>query len=289
MDLTGSDIVLAAIVAVAGVIIGAKVQRAARFIYPTDFLTIGILAAVAADCILSVTGIDRMWYVPLLLGYVVGYLVVGRTSYVMVWETSLAEKTVRLSPWVIWHENGGTFLQEQKNSALFRRLFLGVRHDVVSNVPLDDDWTTDSKYPAFPRFVRPAIVAESVRTTWQEQHVIWKIGTKHYVTEIDVAYAGAVSKIQLAQDEDCLGRMQKQNNKLIAEIHGLRAQQGPALMEMALRLEQRKTSAAPVNRMYDLIRCEPDSRTKNKMNREQPKEDDVDGGDEDQGRPQTQP
>jgi hypothetical protein len=113
------------------------------------------------------------------------------------------------------------------------------------------------KYPAFPLFRRCVVVAEAVDTWWEPQHLFWKFSAKHYVTNIQIAYAGTVSKLQLAQDEDSLKEMQDQNNRLIREIRNLRNQQGLALMEMELRMEQARLAAKPVNRMFEMLSRRP--------------------------------
>ena len=249
-----TTILISTAVAILGVIIGAKVQKACRFIYPMDAITISVSLFILTDSIVSITPIDPFWYLPFIAGYVAGYLVVGRTSYVMVWTMSLAAKHVDMNPWVTWTENGRTFLQEQSNRALFRRILFGVKHEIVSDVPLDSDWVVDAKYPLFPLFSRPTVVAENVVTTASKVHLFWRFHALSYTTHVSVAYAGSVSKMQLTQDEQALRMMQEQNTDLINTVHELTSQQGPMLMEMALRLEQEITSTTPANRMYELVK-----------------------------------
>lgn len=252
MDLL-TVIAVSTAVALGGVLVGAKVQKAARFIYPVDLMTIGIIAVMMADAMIRIAPWDPYWYLPFGLGYAVGYLVVGRTSYVMVWETSLANKRVQMHPWVLWEESGRTYIQEQTQRALLRRLICGVKHEVISDVPLDTQWVVEAKYPLFPEFVRPTVVVESIDTNWSMEHWFWKFGVRRYVTTVDVAYAGTVSKMQLAQDEMFLRVLQRQNAQLVSELRDFQARQGPALMEMVLRMEQGIEGTSPVNRMYDLI------------------------------------
>lgn len=249
-------------IALLGVIVGAKVQKAAKFIFPYDALTLTICGFCLVDCVFELFSFDKFWYLPFLLGYATGYLVVGRTSYLMIQTVSLSEKTMISDPWVMWEEDGRMYTQKQSNVALFRRLFLGVKHEVRTNAPLDDDWIVTTKIPLFPIISKPTVIAEEVVTSWTPVHVFWKFHTKQYTTEIILAYGGMVSKLQLAQDERYLQKMQQQNTDLVAAVHELRGQQGPMLMEMALRLEQKITSTAPVNRMFDLISRNPKKKKK---------------------------
>lgn len=241
-------------IALAGVVAGAKVQRVAKFIYPYDALTLTIAGFCIADTIAGMLPTDKFWYLPLLLGYATGYLVVGRTGYTMVQTVSLGDKVMDCEPWVFWQEDGRTYTQEQTNRALLRRLLFGIKHEVVSNTPLDKEWTVNVKVPMFPLITKPTVMAEDVVTSWSPVRVFWRFTSKRYVTEITMAYAGMVTKAQLSQDERFLQVMQRQNTDLVAEVHELTSQQGPKLMEMALRLEHEIDSKAPVNRMYDLIR-----------------------------------
>lgn len=273
--LTSGDIVvtiaLSTMAAILGVVLGAKVQRAARFIYPVDCMTLMLIVLIAADCLLRVTPWDPYWYLPFALGYATGYLVVGRTSYVMVWETSLANKHVDMRPMVLWEEHGQTFVQEQTQRALLRRLVCGVRHEVLSNVPLDTDWVVDAKYPLFPQFSKPTIIVEDMETTWAPEHWFWRFKVRRYTTAISIAYAGTVSKMELARDEEYLKILQRQNNGLIGKVRDMQARQGPALMEMVLRMEQGVEGASPLNRMYDLVnaqRARPGKERKNEKRKE---------------------
>ena len=149
------------------------------------------------------------------------------------------------------------FTQEQSNLALLRRLLFGVKHELYSNAPLNDEWTLMVKVPMLPLINKPMVFAESVQTTSRLVHTFWRFHAKQCTTEIILAYAGMVSKAQLSQDESYLQEMQQQNTNLVAAVHELRGQQGPMLMEMALKLEQKITSTAPVNRMFDLIKRNP--------------------------------
>lgn len=257
-----SLIAWATVIALIGVVVGAKVQRTAKFIYPYDALTLIIVGFCFLDSVMRFFSFEKFWYLPFLFGYATGYLVVGRTSYIMVETISLANKTMTSDPWVMWEEEGVTYTQKQSNVALLRRLILGVKHRVVSNAPFDEDWIVTTKIPMLPLISKPTVMAEEVTTDWVPTHVFWKFHTKQYTTEITLAYGGMVSKAQLALDERYLQQMQQQNTDLVAEVHELRGQQGPLLMEMSLRLDQKVIAMSPQNRMYNLIKRNPKNEEK---------------------------
>ena len=258
-------IALSTVVALVGVVFGAKVQKAVKFIYPFDLITWSLCTICLMDYALykAIPGpglfpIDKFWYLPLLLGYATGYLVVGRTSYVMVQTISLANKTMTSDPWVIWERDGQIYTQEQSNLALIRRIFFGIRHEIITNSPMDEDWTVTVDIPLFPLISKRTVMAEDVVSTWVPVRIFWRFYVKKWTTYITLAYGGMVSKAQLAHDEKFLYEMQKQNTNLVAAVHELRSEQGPMLMEMALKLEQKIVSTAPVNRMFSLIKRKPE-------------------------------
>lgn len=257
MDLW-TTIALSTVIALAGVVVGAKVQKVVKFIYPYDLVTLSLCAFCLLDYVIGFLPLDKFWYLPLLFGYATGYLVVGRTSYVMIQTISLANKTMSSDPWVMWEEDGRIYTQEQGNRALLRRLIFGIKHEILSNSPIDEDWTVMVKIPLFPLISKSTVMAEEVMTTWVPEKIFWKFSLKRYTTNITLAYGGMVSKAQLALDEVFLQEMQKQNTSLVAAVHELRSEQGPMLMEMALKLEQKIVSTAPVNRMFSLIKRKPE-------------------------------
>lgn len=267
-------------VVIVGVAAGAKVQRCARFLYPYDVMTLGFLAAIAADVLLGISGIQAMWYASFLLGYITGYLVVGRTVYIMMMEIDLGGKFVSNTPIVIWNEGTSTYIQEQTNRALVRRLLFGIRHELVSNVPVDTEWKVDSKYPLFPLFSKRTVMVEDSRKTFVLEHVFWRFTARRYTTEMVIAYAGMVSKVQLSQDQDCLRRLQNQNIDLAAEINELRSRQGPMLMETAIAIEAAVAATSPINRMYNLMRRRPRTKVQRELSKDR-KEVDADDCSED--------
>ncbi len=262
---------------IAGVFIGAQVQKRARFLYPYDAMTLLILAAIAADTVLGITGVEAMWYASFTVGYIAGYLVVGRTSYTMVMEMNLAGKHVDLHPLVIWSEGAHVYIQEQTNRALLRRLLFGVKHELVSNVPVDTEWRVDSKYPLFPLFSKKTVMAEDIRVSFVMEHQFWRVSVRRYTTEMVIAYAGMVSKAQLSQDQDYLRKLQNQNIDLASEVSELRSRQGPMLMETAIAIEAAVGATSPINRMYNLMTKVP----KTKDGKKTVPEEDSDGSIED--------
>ena len=248
-------IVLCTLVAMAGVVIGSSVQKQARFILPVDFITIAILLFAAADALIQFMPYDMFWYVPFLIGYCVGYLVVGLTTYTMVFRFDIArgKKHFSMMPVVFYEHDGRVFIQEQRNIPLLRRFLTGIEHEVESNVPIVDDWTSECKYPMFPLLRADVLFVESMRETTKVSEVRGR-QKRHPVTEITVAYGSSATTAQLILDVGYLNDMQRQNVRLLDRIHQLEAEQGSKLLEMALQTAQDMECQSPENRMLALAR-----------------------------------
>lgn len=242
-----------------GVIVGSAVQRTAKFLYPTDWMSITIAMAIIADMILGLAPWDKMWYIPFIAGFAVGYLLVGRQSYIMVSNINIESKYLVLRPWVLYEHDGAICRQRQNNRDLLRRQFLGI-HNVVVDIDsgggppqISHDWTSDSKYPLFPRFVKDMLVLEDIKEDSVVVKIWWRIKARVPTTHIQIAFASAASKLELLKSAEVLEDQQSTISRLYDEVHKLRSAQGPKLMEMAIRVNDRATVTSPENRMYSLL------------------------------------
>ncbi len=245
-------VLLAAGVAIFGVIFGAQVQKMCRFIVPTDFITFSMTATIIVNAIVNIVPIDLFWYAPFLLGYFTGYLVVGRTTYTMCIEMP-DPNHIRVCNRVFFEDSGKMYVQEQKNGALFDRLVFRVKNEVVTNAPIDDDKVLSYDRPLFPKWEDRAIMIEKVYTTVEEKEGrIFK--HKTYTTHIDVAYGSCTPKFQLMYDIDVLDKMQKQVIGLTAEVHRLQSETGSKMLEHAMQLDMAAKRTMPANRALDLAK-----------------------------------
>lgn len=252
-------IVISTVLAVIAAAIGSQVQKLCKFIFPTDFISIGIMVFIGFDLFLLVLEvnmipIDPFWYIPFFAGYWLGYVIVGCTNYIEVIDLRLRAKHFDIQPWVLYEVEGKLFIQEQTNIALFRRIFFGIKHAVISNVYLDDDWTIGAKFPMFPIFNKRACIIQFQETSYKLVPVSGKLCMKEYTTIIRLAYGSMVSKAQLATDEKYLEQMQKEMVRSVNEIHALKSEQGSKMMEMALAVHNKVDSTSPENRVFDLAK-----------------------------------
>lgn len=209
-------IALTIAVMAAGVVFGAGVQKITHFLDPLDFFTAVVVAAVPALWWMQSEGmvalpVDSMWGWPLLAGYLAGYLVSGRVDYTMI-RTFSGNKCTMAEPCIFYTKDGTDYLQEQTWTALAKRMFLGIGHEViVSGGALSADWTDVAKWPHFPKREHGEIMAESVETYVRDSPKRFR--PKRYVTVITLAYGSAVSTTELVRDSEALARA----NKILVE------------------------------------------------------------------------
>ena len=253
--------------ALIGVIMGSIVQRTARFLYPIDWMSIAIMAGLTIDAILGLAPWEPIWYIPYLLGFWVGYLLVGRTRYVMALDVSIPSKIVVMRPWVLYDHNGVTCIQKQTNRDLLRRQLFGAHNELVDDtgapIQIEPDWHSDSKYPMFPAFEKPLIVLEKCEEISEVRNLWLGIKIRIPSTVITLGFASSTSKLTLLKSADVLDQQQRMIVQLNGEVHRLMTAQGPKLMEMAIRINNKAQKTTPENRMFELLMTEDVKKTKN--------------------------
>ena len=270
MDAT--QLIIGTAIVLIGVYIGGSVAKWSGFIYPWDFVTVGIAIAGILYTIIFYAELipqipremDPIWLIPFYLGYMVGFLIIGLTSYVKLIDQQYRNKMIRIFPTVIWNDGKEDFLIEQKWGALWDRWVHGIKHHIISNAPLEADWTESYKQPAFPRFSGRAIYVEDIS---QPSINIVKEGMirtlKEYTTTIIVARGSMNSKAELATEEGTLYKIQLENARLESEIYMLRLEMPQAVTEASIQLGLHANRQKPSMRAYDMV-----SRWKEFMNRE---------------------
>lgn len=278
-------IILTTAIAIVAVMIGFLVQRISKFIYPLDFMTIGILIAVIAKIVLDlvidtiIPQIDPYWYLPFAVGYITGYVIAGRQEYMMVESLDFTTKSQEMMSWVVYKEDGRTFIQTQKNRELAKRLLMGIKHPFESNVPIGDFWDSKTKFPLFPLFKSHVMHVESYCTSYVPRHVWWKFFAKQYTTTAILAYGDIVSKWKLMVDGRALEESQQQVVDLTKRVNELERMMGPKLLEYAMNMDVRSTQTAPENRMLNLLK-DMEKRKIEKKPKEDKKEEIDDGSEQ---------
>ncbi len=230
-------------------VIGAAVQRAVKFIWPTDFMTISIVTFAAIQLIgwpsfLIVPGVDPIWWIPMLIGYIIGYIVIGRTRYIMVRRLT-DDKSFDTEPWVLYHIDGKPYVQEQSNKALIKRLVFGIHHPILSPLSLEPDYEDRTKYPGFPTFNRKMVCVEGWRTYEMMPQEISRWQLKRYATEVDVAYGSTVSRYELLRSFQALDQVNARLIEAENEIYALHQSLSTRMADTVAAFLARVYSRAP--------------------------------------------
>jgi len=204
------------------VIVGALVQRTVKFIYPTDLVTILLLAANVWLVAMVTAGRWEvgfsLWYIlPELAGYFMGYLIGSRNNDWMIQYISPRIGYTYRIPMAVYEHKGRQCIADQNNRALVKRVLFGIHHEIDSEVWLEPNWTDDAKYRLFPPFRRRMINIESMETTSERVPIWWRLKVKRYTTHIRVAYGSQATAAELVHSMNVLDRLRAKVDSLEAE------------------------------------------------------------------------
>jgi len=204
------------------VIVGALVQRKVKFIYPTDLVTILLLAANVWLVAMVTAGRWEvgfsLWYIlPELAGYFMGYLIGSRNNDWMIQYISPRIGYTYRIPMAVYEHKGRQCIADQNNRALVKRVLFGIHHEIDSEVWLEPNWTDDAKYRLFPPFRRRMINIESMEITSERVPIWWRLKVKRYTTHIRVAYGSQATAAELVHSMNVLDRLRAKVDSLEAE------------------------------------------------------------------------
>jgi hypothetical protein len=126
---------------------------------------------------------DRLWYMPFLAGYVMGFFI-WHIPYIMPMLIDSESKSLTVRPQVIYYpeDRNKPCIQAQSNKALVAR-WLGIHHELRTDGPLAADWSMHIKKPYLPKIRAPGLwVQKSVtdKETIERLRIKWaKLHTKY--------------------------------------------------------------------------------------------------------------
>lgn len=230
-------IIVGALIAIVGALIGVGVRRTAKFLYPYDFFSLTIYASLIICMtvlpilserigIIALDSITVEQYGVFIVGYFVGYCIDGRLNFVMIRMRFPAIKHSRGEPWVVYVADGSDCIALQNNRALFNRVFRKVHIPIVANAPFYPDATESTKYPLFPEFNVPIVYVEScdlVPLGMTEADKLKRRPPVRRAMRVRLAHGSMVSAEQLCYETDAV-RMANEsaadaNRRLIGLTH----------------------------------------------------------------------
>lgn len=172
-NITLDVLLITTVIATIGLFIGAGVKVFTRFLAPTDLLSISFFAWLFLDGIFNLAdmGFNKLWYLPLGAGYLMGFFI-WHIPYIMPVKIDSAGKMLDIRPQVLYYpgEKNKPCIQEQTNKALIRR-WLGIHHELTADGGINPDWHFSVKKPYFPTLRGPALWLQKTKTT--ESRVPW--------------------------------------------------------------------------------------------------------------------
>ena len=172
-NITLDVLLITTVIATIGLFLGAGIKVFTKFLAPTDLLSMGFFTILITDGIFNYLdfGFNKLWYVPLAVGYVMGFFI-WHIPYIMPVKIDSAAKNMNIRPQVLYYpdDKNKPCIQEQNNRALVRR-WLGIHHELSADGGLNPDWHFSVKKPYFPTLRGPAIWLQKTRT--DESRVPW--------------------------------------------------------------------------------------------------------------------
>lgn len=172
-SITLDTLLITTVIATIGIFLGAGIKVFTRFLAPTDLISIGFISFLAVDGMFNVLGttFNKLWYVPLVAGYIIGFFI-WHIPYIMPVKIDSAAKMLDIRPVVLYYpgEKNKPCIQEQTNRALIRRL-LGIHHELTADGGLNPDWHYSVKKPYFPTLRGPGLWLQKTKT--DESRVPW--------------------------------------------------------------------------------------------------------------------
>lgn len=178
-----------------GACIGIAIKLFTRFLVPTDFLSWGFYLTLIVDAAHQMLPFEfnRLWYVPLLIGYWIGFML-WHIPYVMPVRIDSENKHLQVRPYVLYYpeDKNKPCVQVQTNRALVARIF-GHHHELISNGGLNPDWEIFVKKPYWPRIVAPTLWLQKTDTKITIKKW-WRFKFKDVVTQWSLANASMMPR-----------------------------------------------------------------------------------------------
>lgn len=183
-SITLETLAITTVVVTAGVCLGCGIKAWTKFLVPMDLVSYGLYAFIVLDFAFAFTGEwDRLWYLPFLAGYVMGFFI-WHIPYIMPMLIDSESKSLTVRPQVIYYpeDRNKPCIQAQSNRALIAR-FLGIHHELRTDGPIAADWSMHIKKPYLPKIRAPGLwIQKSVteQETIEKARIKWaKLRTKY--------------------------------------------------------------------------------------------------------------
>ncbi|MFA6804246.1 MAG: hypothetical protein WCR24_07155 [Candidatus Methanomethylophilaceae archaeon] len=185
--------------------IGAKVQRATKFILPIDVFSLMLFILCGLDVFVldDQTPWSIQYWLFVIGGYFIGYLASSRKEFFNLIDVHLGTSSIDIPYIMPYRHDGKQYIQVQKNRELLKRLIFGIENEVETNGELKAKWQVKISHPYYPV---PPLDAIPVETAINEPPTLVRtdklIKCKQYRTKIIIAPAGMCTKLDMIAKED---------------------------------------------------------------------------------------
>jgi len=173
-SITLEVLAITTLVVTAGICLGCGIKAWTKFLVPMDVASYALYAFIVLDFLFAFTGEwDRLWYLPFLTGYVMGFFI-WHVPYIMPMMVDSESKTLTVRPQVIYYpeDKNKPCIQAQTNRALIAR-FLGIHHELRTDGPIAPDWSMHVKKPYLPKVRGPGMWIQKSVTEQETVERIW--------------------------------------------------------------------------------------------------------------------
>lgn len=198
-------------VVLAGALLGCAVKGNTKFLTPKDLISLffyGFLIIDGLKIWQIAPDFNRLWYIPLVIGYWLGFLI-WHIDIMLPIKIDSENKTMQVRPVAIYWRDDRTMpcIQEQTNRALLAR-WLGIYHEIRGNGSLNPDWLLTFKKPYFPKLSGLCSFIEKTETT-QEKATWWRLSFLRKTTRIWLANASLMPYYSWLQNSKAFKTMEQ--------------------------------------------------------------------------------
>lgn len=246
--MTVENVTTAALVMTIGAIMGAAIKHATKFLRPTDILSATLFAVLGSDVLFRYLGeFDRIWFAPLIIGYVVGFML-WHIDYILPVRTDCKERVIDVRPVVVYQpEGGGWCIQEQNNKALIKR-WLGVPHRLGTDTGLTQEWVGNFKGPRGRR-IRGRVIWVQKSEDRVSSVKVMGIRCEQRTTRFTLSHASGVEKAQWLNDVRWYYRLQDKYDRLALKYSDLLLGHRTEAAEMGAEMAEHAVSVNPTHRV----------------------------------------
>lgn len=203
-----------------------EVQAISHFLRPKDPITITVILG----CLLAayyLPDIPPYWYIPPLIGYVVGYVLAGRDQPLYVQYVDPDNNRNWIDYYVLYelpNHDGCQYIADQDMISFLRRL-VGVHHELITDMPITAKTEMTIHVPRKRKILHgDGIYINSHHIESEYVKVWWRITAKKQTTTLMLADGSGFDNVDLVRNFSILEKQRKELTKAKARNYKLESE-----------------------------------------------------------------